>query len=429
MSFSPVKKLEVWRTLSNAEQVLVGWLAQNAQGVYFQYAEDYLKGFSNLSPFGLNFDSSLQKAPSDPHQGLLGVFADSLPDGWGSLLMDRVFRQQGILPAQVTAMDRLAFVGDRGMGALSYRPASNWYRDSKEAIGLYQLGEQAQALFEGQTQEVLSALVTAGSSGGARPKAQVYCLPGQLKTCRTYPEPGDEAWLVKFTSQHLALGHEEGLCEAAYLTLAEKAGLQVPEWQLISFEDKGIQRHWLALKRFDWAEKTKGLAGRLHMHTVCGLLDADFRVPSLDYEDLIKATSLVCKSPVAGQLQFLRAAFNLFACNQDDHSKNWAFLQEDQGQWQPAPFYDVTFSPHPYGEQATAFCGYGKKPPVSALQRLARAASFSSWKEAQREMVKVIEPLADFAKIAGELGVSKETTGLIEKKLNAIWQDNKTLLN
>lgn len=430
MSFTPVSQLEVWRTLANAEQLLVGRLAQNAQGVYFQYEQDYLKRSDNLSPFALEFTDRLQKAPSAPHQGLAGVFADSLPDGWGNLLMDRVFRQKGLLPAQVTAMDRLAFVGDRGMGALSYRPASDFYPGSHPSINLFELGEQARSLFEGQTQEVLSALVAAGSSGGARPKAQIYAAPGQLDACRTEPLPGDEAWLVKFTSDHLPLGHEEGLCEAAWLTLAARVGLQVPQWQLLRHSEKGQERQWLALKRFDWVTgTTQANAGRLHMHTACGLLDADFRTPSLDYEDLIKATSLICKSPAAGQLQFKRAVFNLFACNQDDHSKNWAFLQDDQGRWSPAPFYDVTFSPHPYGEQATAFAGYGKNPPVSALQQLAKAASFANWKAAQKVMDQVIEPLADFAHIARDLGIRKETTALIEKQLNDIWQDNKALLN
>ncbi|WP_245751760.1 type II toxin-antitoxin system HipA family toxin [Marinospirillum celere] len=165
------------------------------------------------------------------------------------------------------------------------------------------------------------------------------------------------------------------------------------------------------------------------MHTACGLLDADFRTPSLDYEDLIKATSLVCKSPVAGQLQFKRAIFNLFACSQDDHSKNWAFLQEDSGRWMPAPFYDVTFSPHPYGEQATAFAGYGKKPSLKAIQRLAKAASFASWKEAQRAIEGVIEPLSSFPSLAKELDVSQKTIRLIEQKLNITWQDNKGLLD
>lgn len=429
MSFKPVKKLEVWRKLESAEEILVGWLAQNNQGVYFQYAEDYLQGFSNLSPFGLDFSAALQKAPAEPHQALAGVFADSLPDGWGLLLMDRVFRQQGILPGQLTAMDRLAFVGERGMGALSYRPVSEYYQQDSTAINLQHLGEQAQALFEGQTEEVLAALVAAGSSGGARPKAQIYCSPGQLDHCRTHPEAGDEAWLIKFTSRQLALGHEEGLCEAAYLTLAARAGLQVPKWQLLDFEVDGTPRHWLALKRFDWVERAGKLAGRLHLHTACGLLDVDFRTPSLDYEDLIKATSLVCKSPVAGQLQFKRAIFNLFACNQDDHSKNWAFLQEDSGRWMPAPFYDVTFSPHPYGEQATAFAGYGNKPPLKAIQRLAKAASFANWKEAQRAIEGVIEPLSSFPSLAQELGVSQESIRLIEGQLNSTWQENKGLLD
>lgn len=83
-------------------------------------------------------------------------------------------------------------------------------------------------------------------------------------------------------------------------------------------------------------------------------------MPSLDYEELIKAPSLLCKSPAAGQKMFRCMIFNLFSLNQDDHSKNWAFLQSDNSEWQLAPFYDVTFSPSPYNEHATAFAGFGK---------------------------------------------------------------------
>lgn len=124
MQINPVKQLKVWRTFSAGNRCLVGTLAQNRQGVFFQYHADYLASFANLSPFNLRFDSTLQLGPRDPHHGLHGVFADSLPDGWGLLLMDRVFRQSGILPTQITAMDRLAFVGASALGALSSETGS-----------------------------------------------------------------------------------------------------------------------------------------------------------------------------------------------------------------------------------------------------------------------------------------------------------------
>ena len=126
MSFKPIQKLMVHRTLSTGEPVLVGMLAQNRQGVFFQYDSGYLTQFGNLSPFTLKLNSSLQLAPKQPHHGLHGVFADSLPDGWGLLLQDRIYRQNEILPSQVTAMDRLAFVGAQGMGALSFSPESTF---------------------------------------------------------------------------------------------------------------------------------------------------------------------------------------------------------------------------------------------------------------------------------------------------------------
>lgn len=448
MSFKPIQKLSIARTLATSEQVPVGILAQNRQGVFFQYDESYVQQFGNLSPFTLQANTQVQAAPKQPHQGIHGVFGDSLPDGWGMLLQDRVFRQKGILPAQVTAMDRLAFVGDKGMGALSYLPVSEFSSESRTDIDLANLGLEAQALFDeslsnhaehdgldgqdGHTQQVLAALVAGGSSGGARPKAQIYMQSSDTKRCRTFAQPGDEAWLVKFTSTNLALGHEEGLCEAVYLQMASNAKCQPPSWQLIEAPHNSGARAWLALKRFDYitdqASLGNGLrAGRLHMHSACGLLDADFRVPSLDYVDLIKASRHLCKSPAAGQLQFRRAIFNLLAANQDDHSKNWAFLQADDGQWQPAPFYDVTYSPHPFNEHATAFGGYGKAPPLKVMQKLAASAGFANWSDAKLVIQEVSEALNQFARLAQPQGISKTAVSAINKTLIQRRQENAAL--
>lgn len=417
MAFKPVKKLEVHRTLSTGEKVSVGVLAQNRQGVFFQYDQDYLRKFDNLSPFSLNFAGSVQPAPKQPHAGLHGVFADALPDGWGLLLQDRVFRRNGILPANVTAMDRLAYVGSSALGALSFSPLSEYIEPSEDEISLDILGLNAQAVFDGQTEDVLNELINAGSSGGARPKAQIYFKDNDYTQCHTKPITNAEAWLVKFTSANLALGHEEGVCEAAYLTLAQRAGLNPPEWKLLNAPQRSGAKKWLALKRFDYINNPNGVSGRRHLHSACGLLDADFRAPSLDYEDLIKATKILCKSPAAGQLQFRRAIFNLLVCNHDDHSKNWAFLQSDSGEWQPAPFYDVTFSPNSFGEHMTSFAGFGKQPPLKALQQLANSAGYSRWSIAKQEIQQLLDVISGFSDVAFYLEIDTKTMSLIDKQI------------
>ena len=391
MNFEPIRQLQVSRRLSNGQKVPVGTLAQNSEQVYFSYHADYVEEFGNLSPFAIKLDTSLQLAPKQPHFGLHGVFADSLPDGWGLLLQDRFFRQKGILPQRVTALNRLAFIGARGIGALIFEPSEVIEQDQFDYV---QLGLAAQTVFDGQTEEVLEALLTAGSSGGARPKAQVFMPQSGEMIARSQPSSNDEAWIIKFTSKNLPLGHEEGLCEAIYLMMAEQAQLKPCQWRLLDAPATSGATQWLALKRFDWVNNEHGV-GRYHQHSLSGLLNADFRLPSLDYEDLIKASKLLCQSQNAAEIQFRRGIFNLFACNQDDHGKNWAFLQSDQGEWQVSPFYDVTFSPQSFGEHSTAFGGFGKKPSVKAMQKLARHTGLS-WNETQKIMQQTLESICCF---------------------------------
>jgi len=136
----------------------------------------------------------------------------------------------------------------------------------------------------------------------------------------------------------------------------------------------------------------------------------------------------MCKSPQAGQLQFQRAMFNLFACNQDDHSKNWAFLQNDQGQWQPAPFYDITFNPHPFDEHTTAFLGHGKQPPLKVIQTLAENAGYASWQLAREDIREIADAVMEFSTLAKQLAVKKSTYHIIEQQLQQKRQANAALL-
>jgi len=158
------------------------------------------------------------------------------------------------------------------------------------------------------------------------------------------------------------------------------------------------------------------------------LLHADYRLPSLDYSDLLKMSKQLCRAPAIGRLQFARAIFNLLLANHDDHGKNWAFLQDDRGDWQPAPFYDATYSPHPRGEHMTAFSGYGKAPPLKTVQQLAMHASFPRWPEAQKTIQQIADTAATFSDTALALGVKKSTVRQVQQHLNHIWQENRRLL-
>ena len=426
-----VQKLNVHRRFGDGSRVKVGELAQNQRGIFFQYDATYVNDFHSLSPFTLPFENHLSQGPLQPHHGLHGVFADSLPDGWGLLLMDRIFRQQGILPHQITPLDRLAFIGDRGMGSLTYSPVLEFSQQQDQRLNeIAIMGNEAQRLFEGTTEDVLPILAETGSSGGARPKSLVWFDSEHSGQVSTLPGKGLSPWLVKFTSRNLPLGHEESLCEAAWLTMAEKAGLNTPKWQLIRHTGASQANAWLALRRFDCTEQEQnpeGEPGRFHMHTLCGLMDADFRQPSMDYEDLLKVSQVLCQSPAVAQEQFGRAMFNLFALNQDDHTKNWSFLMNDDGQWSLAPFYDVTFSPTPHNQHMTAFAGYGSEPSVNAIKQLATQANFANWNRAKEMIERILDALQEWPDHAKSLGVKPATVKLISRQLQECWKANKQL--
>lgn len=161
----------------------------------------------------------------------------------------------------------------------------------------------------------------------------------------------------------------------------------------------------------------------MHLHSASSLLDADYRMPSLDYEDLIQVSSLICRSLAAGQMMFRRMVFNLFPLNQYDHIKNWTFLQQDNGQWQLTPFFDVTFSPSSYNEHATAFCGSGQNPSLRVMKKLADQANFSSWTQA-KEVIEVIEDVLETVYSFSTLNVKPETIRLISKQLDDVYAKN-----
>ncbi|ANE75336.1 type II toxin-antitoxin system HipA family toxin [Dickeya solani] len=406
--------LDVIRRLSDGRDDRVGQLAENRQGVYFQYDADYLASHtSSLGPFNLAFNNQLQAAPRQLHYGLHGIFGDSLPDGWGLYLMDRFFRQQGYNPARITALERLAFIGHRGPGALRYEPAmSRPDGVGEEAIELIQLGHAAVEEFEGTESSLIAHLMNAGGSGGARPKLSVTKKPDGTFTTRQ--DTAGDKLLVKLTSEKFALQHAESQIEYLYMKIARQAGIDVADFELLPV---GEGRYWLQQSRFDCVGET----GRLHMVSASGLLDASFRAPSLDYVDLIKATRLLCGVTEARKLLH-RALFNYLLVNQDDHAKNFSFLADDRDNWRLSPFYDVVYSPSPQGEHMTAFNGHGSRITLSTMEQLAGQAGLSKAKAVLDMADELYDVAKGFHREASHFNLPAPLITTIQREIDSKWR-------
>lgn len=392
-----------------ADVARVGRLAVRDRRIYFEYDAAFLARGLEISPLRLPLKPGLQTFEANLFEGLPGVFNDSLPDGWGRLLFDRALRAKGVLPGEVSPLDRLAHVGARGMGALTYAPDLAPQTLSTD-IDLDRLAAHALEVLEGQADEVLAELIALnGSSAGARPKAMVGFNPATGAMVHgVSPLPaGFEHWLVKFPNTHD--GVDAGAVEYAYAQMAVEAGVPMSATRLIA-AGKGA---YFATRRFD----REGDA-RLHAHTASGLLHADHRTPSLDYEDLIALTLHVTRDVREIETMFRFAAFNVCAHNRDDHAKNFTFLMDATGSWRLAPAYDLTFSSGPGGEQTTTVLGEGKAPTLAHLERLGAAANLAQ-PTVREILAQTREAVAGWPARARSLGVRADTIRRIDTRLGA----------
>lgn len=361
-----LRKLEVRLEHGPGDAEIVGRLAAHERTIYFEYDASFLALGRSISPLKLPPTAGVVAAPAA--LGLHGVFADALPDGWGLLLMDRYFRGQGLVPERLSPLDRLAYLGARTMGALSFHPCSAEPGGEVPAIGLERLASEADKVLEGGASELLPELLAAGGSpAGARPKVLVSVLGDSLIYGTDPPRAGYEAWLIKFAAR--GEGRDAGAIEYVYSRLARRAGLEMPETRL--FVGAGGQRYF-GIHRFD-----RRAGARLHVHTLAGVLHADFRTPSLDYDLLLRVTRRLTRSQPEMERAFRQLVFNVLAHNRDDHGKNFSFVMARGGEWTLSPAYDLTFSAGPGGEHMMAVQGEGKQPRWEHMLRLAASASIT----------------------------------------------------
>ncbi len=326
---------------------LVGVLAQTEKKmIAFEYADEWLENGFSVSPFSLSTEKRVFVPVKPYFGGLFGVFADSLPDAWGNILLNRVLKKQGIDVGKLNALDRLAIVGSSGMGALTYKPAKE-FALADTALTLDELAMQCQQILQSETAENLDELYKlGGTSGGARPKILTQI--------------DEEAWIIKFPA-HVD-GQNAGIMEYEYAECAKGCGITMTETRL--FPSK-VCPGYFGTKRFDRKSgKGDNSKQRIHMLTAAALLELDFGQPSLDYHALMKLTKILTRGNKSElEEMYRRMCFNVYAHNRDDHSKNFSYIYEEASDtWKLSPAYDLTYSNTYYGEHTTTVDGNGRNP-------------------------------------------------------------------
>ncbi len=384
--------------------------SRDERRAYFEYGVEFLDAHLPLSPLNLPVSAGLKPAPYSPFDGLHGLFNDSLPDGWGRLLLDRRLAKENYNHQALSPLDRLAYVGHSGMGALRYLPKKTFDSSTDTEISLDSLAEQAEhAQREFNTADIDQLLQIQGGSAGARPKIMIGLDPLNDKIV---PDPGNgvpaayEPWIVKFRSIHDP--DEVGAEEYAYSLMAAAAGVDMPPTRLIETK----KARYFAVRRFDRSGQT-----RVHVQTASALLDVDHRTPQIEYEGLLNLTRVLTRDERDVRQMFRRMTFNVLAHNRDDHAKNHAFMMASDGTWHPTPAYDLTLSEGPAGEHSLAISGEGRNPGREHIMRVAKAETIPAADAVAifEEVEAIVSRWREFATAAS---LSKQRTSAIDDILN-----------
>lgn len=361
-----MKKLEV-RYQGWGEDWLLGTLADNGRRILFEYSAQALSQQLELSPYRLKLQAEAFEGFPAHLDRLPGFIADALPDGWGRVLMDRMFRQLNLDAGAISPLTRLGFIGPRAMGALSFVPeiladmTPTW-------LELEQLAIDAQVVLQDAEPDSLRQLaLLGGSPHGARPKALVY-RDRNTGRISSHAAPDCAALLVKFQAR----GEARDVCavEAIYAQVAALCGLDMPATH---YFDLGPELAGFGIERFDLE------AGmRVPIQTLAGLLHSNFREPQIDYKTFLRATRFLTRDIQEVWKAYGRAVFNVLFNNRDDHAKNFSYRLDRARQWKLAPGYDLTFNVGPGNEHFMDVEGEARNISREHLIALARNADLDT---------------------------------------------------
>lgn len=367
-----LKKLAV-KFQALGENWELGTLIEKDSNIYFQYSEKAQKLKIEFSPIRVKNNSTVYQNFPNFLDKLPGFVSDSLPDGWGRLLMDRFFASKGVSIFNVSCLDRLAFLNDRAVGALAFEPGTDEDLSPKELDLLTYSKESIAISEEKESAALIDLLYQGGSPHGARPKALI----------NYNPLTGDKGqdWLVKFRA---ATEHKE-VCaiESWYLDMAQKCELSVMDHGYVNLDEENAA---FAIKRFDRRNNQK-----IMLQTLAGILHIDYRIPgTIDYMDYLKVVKIVTRSDVEVWKAYRHCVFNVAFNNKDDHSKNFSFEMTKDFKWICAPAYDLTHCTGPGGEHHMAVMGKGKDISRADLIQLALKSGLDA-KKADIEIDKIVE--------------------------------------
>jgi serine/threonine-protein kinase HipA len=409
-------QIDVW-TEHLPVPVLIGRLNYNvgSGAGYFEWTEEARNAGLALSPLSMPLSSHVWASiahprPPQEYSGLPGMLNDALPDGWGLYLMNKALTRLAIRQELISPALRLAYLGGRAWGALTFRPAMEDAAD--EAMTLDRLGTEVEATIEGHIEDVSNELLRAGSSPqGARPKVMVD-LSGDGRTARVtggVASEGFSSWLIKFAARDEPA--DAPIIEQAYMEVARAVGLDVMDSVLMNINGKPA----FATRRFD-----RTADSRVFCHTLGGLLHYSHRVSGLDYVNLAEVMNAL-SVPKASYIQaYRRAVFNAALSVRDDHAKNFAFMLNQTNQWDITPAYDLTYMEGPGGYHTMTFAdGTSRDPTHCDMLRLAVHYQVDS-NEAARIVKEILEAAADVGSRALGLGATKSTVSAMVNRLRMI---------
>jgi len=404
--YQPISVINVYYKGFGSKR-LIGQLTMDGRRPVFGYDAAWIADGLEISPIEMPLRSAPYYGSHATSHYLCGLLSDSLPDGWGLLLMDRFFRKVMDKPIQqINVLDRLAYIGDSAMGALSFEPE----HDLSDAIDmpeltLAKLAAANQTILSGQDSGILAELIVIGGSPqGARPKALVLYdeTSGFITTDLTRANPPATPWLIKFPAQ----SEHKSVCllEALYADMAKQAGLNMPAHHYFDINNDYAA---FGVERFDRIGDQ-----RVHTHTLAGLLDIDFRIPSLDYLQYLRCVRMLTGSQAAVEDGFRHAVFNVIFNNKDDHSKNFSFMMNKAGRWSLAPVYDLAYNSGMNGYHQMDVTGEAKHPTRSDLLKLAKAADIK--KNKAQTMIDQVASVAEaFLTIIKNYDIEKELSNKV----------------
>jgi serine/threonine-protein kinase HipA len=406
----------------------VSWLEDRAFSV-FEYDPEFLKKGLDISPVHMSIEDAVSgdgrfSFPSlnkETYLGLPGLLADALPDKFGNSIIDAWLARNGRDSTDFSPVERLCYTGKRGMGALEFYPSIIDRYDESVPVEVSELVGLAQEIMHerkvldvsiGQSDKanadaIMDILRVGTSAGGARPKAVIAMdQDGNVMSGQAAAPAGYQYWILKFDGvTDLELGEPRGYgrIEYAYYLMAKAAGIEMEESRLL--EENG-RAHFMT-RRFDRVDGQK-----LHMQTLCGIAHFDFNMAgAYSYEQAFAIMRKLRLSKAEATEQYRRMLFNIIARDQDDHTKNIAFLMGPDGKWRLSPAYDVIYSHNPAGkwtnQHQMSLNGKRDHFTMNDLTAVAESISLTRTDRVINEVFAAVERWPEFAR---EAGIKPETT-------------------